>query len=368
MTDSGSFHFFSAATTLLFSLLLATPVLVNAQAPATEPADGVTGGKIINITNLQADPTIDGILDEDVWSRAALVDDFHQMSPTEYAEPNQRTEVRIFYTEDALYIGARMFETDPSLIINNVMRQGQALNNEDIFQLVLDPYLDRRSGYLFEINPNGVRVEGIYLNVSQVDRNWTGIWQAKANIDGQGWTAEMRIPFQTISFDPANTEWGINMRRVTRRNNEEMGWISRNRLMNPSIAGTITGFSGLQQGLGLDVVPYLVARQEKIFGTKGYEDTTIEPQLDLYYKVTPQLNAAITLNTEFPLPKSTIASSTCHVSTCFFRSGATSSFATPTSSSLAASAAARCSAWKATKRSRLPRCITAARFSRATLA
>src|SRR5688572_29105738 len=217
-----SFHFSTFVTNLLLAFLISVPVVVNAQAPAGEPADGVTGGKVINITNLQADPTIDGVLDEEVWSRAPLIDDFHQMNPTEYGEPSQRTEVRMFYTENALYVAARMYETDPSLIRANVMRQGQGLQNDDSFNLMIDPYLDRRGGYLFEINANGVRVEGIYQNVSQVDRNWTGIWQAKSNIDEQGWTTEIRIPFQTISFNPANTEWGVNMRRAIRRNNEEI--------------------------------------------------------------------------------------------------------------------------------------------------
>lgn len=297
-TTHGTTCYSSAASTLLLSLLLATSA-VNAQAPAAEPAGGVTGGKVINITNLQSDPDIDGILDEEVWQRAALVDDFHQMNPTEYAEPTQRTEVRMFYTDNALYVAARMYETDPSLIRANVMRQGQGLQNDDSFNVMIDPYFDRRGGYLFEINANGVRVEGLYQNVSQVDRNWTGIWQAKSNIDEQGWTTEIRIPFQTISFNPANTEWGINLRRAIRRNNEEIGWISRNRLINPSIAGTVTGFNGLQQGLGLDVVPYIIARQERRFGAAGREETSVEPQLDMYYKVTPQLNAALTINTDF---------------------------------------------------------------------
>jgi len=289
-----------STTVILLSLLaLSLSAIGNAQPITPQNEAGVTGGKTINIINLQDDPRIDGLLDEAVWADAALVDDFHQMTPIEYAQPGQHTEVRLFYTKDALYIGARMYETDPSLIIKNVMRQGQGLLNDDVFNLVLDPYLDRRSGYLFEINPNGVRVEGIFQNVSQVDRNWTGIWQAKSNVDELGWTAELRIPFQTISFDPAHTDWGINLRRVTRRNNEEMGWISRNRLMNPSIAGTVSGFTGLQQGLGLDVVPYLVVRQQKAFGPKGHTDQTVEPQLDMYYKVTPQLNAALTLNTDF---------------------------------------------------------------------
>jgi hypothetical protein len=264
-----------------------------------ENANGVTGGKIIQLSAFDADVDVDGRLDEAAWARAALVDDFHQMNPVEYGTPSQRTEVRVFYTEDALYIGARMYESDPSLIRANIMRQGQGLQNDDSFNLMIDPYFDRRGGYLFEINANGVRVEGIYQNVSQVDRNWTGIWQAKSAIDAEGWTTEIRIPFQSLSFNPANSEWGINFRRTIRRNNEEIGWISRNRLVNPGIAGTATGFSGLQQGLGLDVVPYLIARQERRMGPSDTEDRSLEPQLDMYYKVTPQLNAALTLNTDF---------------------------------------------------------------------
>jgi hypothetical protein len=270
-----------------------------AQQTPGDASDGVTGGKTINMIRANNEPDIDGLLDDPMWAQAAVINDFHQMNPVEYGTPSQRTEVRMFYTDAALFIGARMYETDPSLIRANILRQGQGLQNDDSFNLMIDPYFDRRGGYLFEINANGVRVEGIYQNVSQVDRNWTGIWQARSHIDAQGWTTEIRIPFQSLSFNPANTEWGVNMRRTIRRNNEEIGWISRNRLMNPGIAGTATGFSGLQQGLGLDVVPYIVARQERRFGPLGTDDHTIEPQLDLYYKVTPQLNAAITINTDF---------------------------------------------------------------------
>jgi len=279
------------------SILLACVFTLSAHAQ--DNANGVTGSKEVALRMLDSTPRVDGVLDEAVWQQAAVITDFHQMNPVEYGEPSQRTEVRIFYTEDALYVGARMYETDPSLIRARIMRQGQGLVNDDTFNLMLDPYFDRRGGYLFEINANGVRVEGIYQNVSQTDRNWTGIWQAKSNKDELGWTAEMRIPYQSLSFNPANSQWGINFRRTIRRNNEEIGWISRNRLMNPSIAGTATGFSGIQQGLGLDVVPYIVARQEKIFGNPGSNDNSLEPQLDLYYKVTPQLNAALTLNTDF---------------------------------------------------------------------
>lgn len=276
--------------------LFPVPALAQARDAAVE---ATTGSKVIRMVKTTEEPRIDGLLDDPVWERAVLVTDLHQMNPVEYGEPSQPTEIRLLYTDTALYIAARMFENDPSLIRANVRRQGQGLLNDDTFNIVLDPYLDRRNGYIFEVNANGVRVEGIYQNVSQVDRNWTGIWQAKANKDEQGWTAELRIPYQSLSFNPANTEWGINFRRTIRRNSEEIAWISRNRLVNPSIAGTMANMTGLQQGLGLDVVPYIVARQEKVFGIPRSSDTSVEPQLDLYYKVTPQLNAALTLNTDF---------------------------------------------------------------------
>lgn len=285
---------------LVIPALFLLPVLALSQPGSETPLGGVTGGKVVTVPSLSDDDIrVDGRLDDAVWQRAAVVADFHQMAPFEYAAPSQRTEVRVFYSLDALYVGARMYEEDPSLITANVLLQGQGLPNDDSFNVVLDPYLDRRSGFIFEINANGVRVDGIYQNVSGVDRNWEGIWQAGSNIDGEGWSTELRIPFQTLSFDPANTEWGINFRRTIRRNSEEIGWVSRNRLMNPSIAGTAAGLEGLRQGLGLDVVPYLVMRRERVFGPQGYEEDVIEPQVDLFYKITPQLNAALTLNTDF---------------------------------------------------------------------
>ncbi len=287
-------------STLCFTALLSCLLFTADDAFAANAAsEGTTGGKVVDLHKETSEPTIDGLLDEEVWQHAALVTDFHQMSPVEYGTPSQRTEVRVFYTDEALYVAARMYESDPSLIRANVMRQGQTLQNDDSFNLMIDSNFDRRSGYLLEINANGVRVDGIYQNVTQVDRNWSGIWQAKSHIDEQGWTTEIRMPFQTLSFDPKNTAWGINFRRTIRRTNEEIAWVSSNRLINPGSAGTASGFTGLQQGLGLDVVPYFVARQNKVFGPAGYKDNNLEPQLDVYYKITPQLNAALTLNTDF---------------------------------------------------------------------
>ena len=257
-------------------------------------------GKSISLPHLAAtDVTIDGSLDERTWSQATLIEDLHQVFPEEFVAPSQPTEVRVFYTDNALYVGATMVESDPSQIVDRVLRQGQSLDSDDIFAVIIDPYLDRRNGYRFEVNPNGVRWEGLFQNIIEVEGNWDGIWEARAKRTDRGWTAEIRIPFQSLSFNPDSSEWGINFSRIRRGDNEIIAWMSFNREINPSTAGMATGLDDLRQGVGLDVVPSMTLRRNRTFGPGGFAENHYEPQLDVFYKVTPQLNASLTLNTDF---------------------------------------------------------------------
>ena len=192
-----------------------------------------------------------------------------------------------------------MTESDPGQITDRVLRQGQALDGDDVFAVILDPYLDRRNGYRFEVNPNGVRWEGLFQNISGIEGNWQGIWEARSERVENGWTTEIRIPFQSLSFTPGSSTWGINFNRIRRNDNENIAWMSRNREINPSTAGTATGLDGLRQGVGLDVVPSMTLRRNRTFGVGSFEEDHYEPQLDVFYKLTPQLNASLTLNTDF---------------------------------------------------------------------
>jgi len=255
--------------------------------------------KSIEIPVLSGEVDIDGELDESVWSRAILIEDLHQVFPEEYVAPSEPTQVRVFYSEDALYIGAVMIESNPDAIVDRVLRQGQSLSGDDVFAVILDPYLDRRNGYRFEVNPNGVRWEGLFQNIIEVEGNWLGIWEVRSRRHAQGWTAEIRIPFQSLSFNPDSSVWGINFNRIRRGANENIAWMSYNREINPSTSGTATGLEGLRQGVGLDVVPSMTVRRNRKFGPGGFEENHYEPQLDVFYKVTPQLNASLTLNTDF---------------------------------------------------------------------
>jgi len=257
--------------------------------------------KSIEMIRLDEEPVIDGVLDDAVWQQARLVSDFYQTTPIEFAEPSQRTEVRIFYTEDAIYVGAKMFEDDPSLITAQSLEQYGGVNQEDVFILLLDPFLNRRSGYRFAISANGIWWDAIYKSPTETESNWLGIWQGESEIGEDGWTTEMRIPFQTLSFDPENSDWGINFQRIIRRNDERISWMSRDRQQNPGTSGVATGIVGIQQGKGLDIVPGITLRREKVYGStpdSGVNED-FEPTLDIFYKVTPSLNAALTLNTDF---------------------------------------------------------------------
>jgi hypothetical protein len=255
--------------------------------------------KSLAISRAPGEIVVDGVLDEAVWSKATLVADLHQINPFEFAEPSERTEIRIFYDDDALYVGARLWDSDAEQITANVLRQGEGLGSDDRFAVILDPYLDRRNGYRFQVNPNGVRWEALYLNTSTVESNWDGIWQGAATLDAEGWTAEMAIPFKTLSFNPNTMDWGINFERNIERRGENMGWVSRNRELNPGVAGTATGFTDLQQGMGLDVVPTVGVQNRKTFGPPSATDSSFEPSLDVFYKITPSLNGALTINTDF---------------------------------------------------------------------
>jgi Carbohydrate family 9 binding domain-like/Domain of unknown function (DUF5916) len=253
--------------------------------------------EIVRIAEGEA-PVIDGRIDEAVWQRAAAIRDFRQFQPLSDAEASERTEFYVMYDKDTLYVGARLWDSEPDKITANILRQGERLNNEDKVSVILDTFNDKRNGYRFEVNPNGIRDDALYLDTTQLQWEWEGIYAAQAARDGEGWTAEMAIPFKTLSFDPANDTWGINFSRFIGRNNERIGWVFRNRNQTPSSSGLVTGLDDMNQGLGLDAVPGVSFRQEKNH-VAGTNEFSVEPSLDIYYKVTPGLNASLTFNTDF---------------------------------------------------------------------
>jgi len=279
-----------------FSLLIGFQV---ALASSQLLAQGIVApAKSFDAVRTDTAPVIDGHLDEPLWQRATVIDDMHEIRPNEFGEPSEETRFYVIYGDNAMYIGAEFLDSEPEQVVARVLRQGDWSEGDDGLKVILDPFNQGRAGYVFYVNPHGVRAEGLFRNVTETNWDWQGIWQAAARLNGQGWTAEIAIPFKTLSFDPANETWSINFNRKIGRRNEEIGWVSYNRVQNPANSGEIRGLVGLQQGLGLDVVPGLRISESRDY-IGNLSSTAFEPSLDVFYKPTPALTAALTINTDF---------------------------------------------------------------------
>jgi len=254
--------------------------------------------KTVQIIRAPERPSIDGRLTEDAWSLADVITDFHEMRPDEYAEPSTPTEIYLLYDDNALYIGAQLWEADPDAVTGQVLRQGELFFNDDHLGVILDPFNTGRSGYLFATNPNGVRISGLYQSASQLQLDWDGIFEVATTRHENGWTFEMEIPFKTLSFSPTSDTWGINFFRTTQSRNDRIAWVSRNRSASPSISGLAVGLTGLQQGTGLDLVPSVSLTKNKSYRASS-ASSEFDPSLDIFYKFTPALSGSLTFNTDF---------------------------------------------------------------------
>ena len=256
------------------------------------------GQKSVRMQRTDSAPVIDGRLDDAAWQNAAVVDDLHQLEPVEYAEPFERTTILLLYDDDALYVGARLYDSNPDEIAALNLRQSDSIGTDDNIFVTLDPFNSQRSGYFFGLNSNSVRHDGLWQNATDAYSEWDGIYRAQASRFEDGWIAEFEIPFKTISFDQTTDSWGMNFIRNIPRFNSRSAWVSRNREYGPSSSGLAIGFERLQQGIGLDLVPSLVSSRNKSFAS-GDTTSDFEPSFDLAYRLTPSLNASLTVNTDF---------------------------------------------------------------------
>lgn len=271
---------------------------VAVSAPAAGEGHDLSGRKSLNLVRTQTPPKIDGALDDAVWAQAGLIDDFHQMEPINHGVPTERTEVRVLFDDDALYIAVHAFDSEPDKIRATQLAQGKSVRADDMIQVILDPFLNRRTGYAFFLNPNGIRREGLFEKPYQMNNDWTGIWQGEAKIVEDGWTAEILIPFKTINFDTSLDDWGFTVGRLTKRKQERLAWSSLNRQSDPSNAGIISGIKGVSQGMGLDIIPTVAFKTRHDNASRDI-DFDIVPSMDIFYKLTPSLTTVLTLNTDF---------------------------------------------------------------------
>ena len=207
--------------------------------------------------------TIDGKLTEDVWKKDTGVSNFIQRDPVEGVEPTRKTVVYVAYDNEAIYIGARMFDL-PDSIVSRLSRRDVDVTT-DGFLAYLDPYNDKRSGFYFALSAAGTLYDGVLYNDDWSDNSWDGVWEGKVNIDKDGWTAEMRIPFSQLRFDDKkNNIWGINFKRIIARRNENdyLVYVPKNESGFVSHFAELKGLNNIHPSDKIEILPYITTRAE----------------------------------------------------------------------------------------------------------
>jgi hypothetical protein len=277
-------------------LAVAGLLFAAAESAAVYTIDGER--KSFEIYRTDTPPVIDGKLDDAAWDKAAFIDDFHQTVPVDGAHPTERTVVHVTYDDNYLYIAANLLDSEPTAIQAKQMIQGKFFYSDDRFWVTLDSFNNKRNDYFFQVNANGVRRDALRENNASFIDEWATIWLAESTVHDDGWATEIAIPFNSISFSPNSDTWGINFGRGIVRKQEFNMWASHDRQDWPAYGGEVTGIEGIEQGLGLDVVPSINMSQQRdlVFSES---DNGFEPSLDVRYRITPSLSATLTLNTDF---------------------------------------------------------------------
>lgn len=261
------------AALAVFVLMSALAGTARAATAATETATTDRNAHPpIEVIRLSEAVNVDGVLSEAVWQNGSAITRFTMRDPIEGIEPSERTEVRVAYDEDAIYIGARMYDSRPDSIVGRLARRDNTPPSDEI-TIFFDPLYDRRSGYYFVINPASVLRDGTLYNDTWSSSSWDGVWEGRARTDEHGWTAEMKIPLsQMRSAGGADARWGFNARRYIQRKSEYAfivyqprdgsGFVSR----FPDLVGIETNGSGRY----VEVRPYVTSKGE--FMNFGDED------------------------------------------------------------------------------------------------
>ena len=252
------------------------------------------------IYTVETAPEIDGVLEEIWQSGTPLAEDFRQVNPDQGAAPTERTVVYLMRDSKNLYVAFRCWDDDASGISATQMKYDGDFGPDDNVTIVVDPFRDRRTGYVFRMTAGGARKDGRITNGDRVDFNWDGIWYGRTSVDETGWTAEMVIPFQTMLADPDVGEWGFNAERFIRRKNETIRWATPRRdirISSVANADLVAGFGNLDIGSGIDLKPFVRAD----IRDDGQDQTDIASTagLDLFWKLDPSLTLALTINNDF---------------------------------------------------------------------
>lgn len=260
-------------------------------------------------------PVIDGRLNDSVWQQATPISGFIQRELHEGQPVTERTEIRIITDGQALYVGAWLYDSDPSGIVTGAKVRDGDITKSDYFGILLDTYHDRQNGFVFTTTPAGIEYDAQVVNEGEgggvqlpgqtsamagalggFNLNWDGTWTVATSVDSSGWYAEFRIPFTTLRYGSGKEQtWGLNLVRSIRRRNEEAFWSFVPRqfsLMKISRAGILQGIQVPSRRI-VTATPYALSGVDLNAQPRG------EVGGEIKYGVTQSLTLDLTYNTDF---------------------------------------------------------------------
>jgi hypothetical protein len=270
----------------LWLILLAMPLMLAAEDKQVKEEKKVPEQKVVQAVRAEEPIILDGILSEKVW-QTEPADGFTQNDPNDGAPSTEKTHVWVAYDDKALYVAAYCYDSQPKQIISRLGRRDSQVDS-DWFMFAVDPYYDKRTGYLFGVNPAGSIMDEVLSNDVNDDSSWDGVWEWKAAINGQGWIVEMKIPFNQIRFPKKDGYvWGVNFTRIIKRKNERaaFSWVPKNEAAFVSRFARLEGIRGISPGRHVEFLPYSVGqaqfrpseqgnpfeRGHKYFGNIGFD-------------------------------------------------------------------------------------------------
>ncbi len=238
---------------------------------------------------LEFDVQIDGRMDEDAWNQAALLTDFTQYDPVEGIEATEPTEVRVFYSSEAIYFGVRAFDSQPDLILANLGERDKVALVDDWIRISLDTFDDRRQAYVFYVNPLGLQADGLWIEGMQrhpgasvsIDYNPDFIWESDGRVNAAGWVAEIKIPYTTLRFrHTAVQSWGIQIAREIKRSGFKQSWAPLTQNVSNQLAqsGRLVGLRELHPRRLMEINPVVTGKRVGQLVDDVFQREAFEPE------------------------------------------------------------------------------------------
>lgn len=250
-------------------------------------------------------PKIDGRLDEPEWQLAKPETTFTQYEPIEGAPPNEKTEIRFLYDDQALYVGCRMYDSDPSRIVARLARRDDEIE-ADYVSLRFDSYNDNQTDFEFTVSAAGVKTDILeFDDGTKQDPSWDVVWDVKTSIDREGWAAEIKIPFQALRFSPQKEyDWGLQILRRISRTQEHLYWVLIRKSENgwTSKFGHLKGIEDIPTSTHIELLPYVVGSGKSLPvspASPSGRDMFSDAGFDLKYRPSVSLTVDATINPDF---------------------------------------------------------------------